>query len=294
MNWLKAFLSFSSMERKGITALIILATLLLLLYISLPYLIKPPKILTDKKLAEDLRKFSLVQESSEDSYTTYRNDVLLNSSLFSFDPNTLDSMGFIKLGLRAKTVHLLLNWRKKGKIFYKKEDLKPLYTLKEEEYKRLEPYINIPPSNSPPPYSGFKKYEPIPEHIDLNMTDSATLVRLKGIGPVLAHKIIERRKVLGGFVQHSQLNEIYRFPDTTFKMLCDKLIINTKPVRKFNINTATYDDMKPHPYIGEKVARNIILYREGLKAYSNIEQLKQVPLMNEEIYRKIAPYFVLE
>jgi len=41
--------------------------------------------------------------------------------------------------------------------------------------------------------------------IDLNGVDSATLVRLRGIGPTLAHKIIDRRAALGGFVQHEQL-----------------------------------------------------------------------------------------
>lgn len=36
---------------------------------------------------------------------------------------------------------------------------------------------------------------PIPEYINVNTADSATLVRLKGIGPVTAHKIMEYRSV---------------------------------------------------------------------------------------------------
>ncbi|MBS1783775.1 MAG: helix-hairpin-helix domain-containing protein, partial [Bacteroidetes bacterium] len=60
------------------------------------------------------------------------------------------------------------------------------------------------------------------------------------------------------------------------------------------LNTATLHELKSHPYIGEKMAQHIILYRDGLGHYTEIEQLRQVPLMNEEIYRKIAPYFVLE
>ena len=39
---------------------------------------------------------------------------------------------------------------------------------------------------------------------------------------------------------------------------------------------------------------NIILYRNALKRFDNITQLRQVPLMNEEIYRKIAPYLVVD
>ena len=49
---------------------------------------------------------------------------------------------------------------------------------------------------------------PLPNIIDINTADSATLVRLKGIGPVMAGKIIERRKKTGPFTSVDQLREI--------------------------------------------------------------------------------------
>lgn len=296
MNWLRSYFSYTSTERKGIAALSILALLLLIVYATMQYFVPQPQIETNPELAAAFRKYKqehAVTESEPDSYAA--NEITTDGTLFPFDPNTLDSAGFIRLGLRPKTTHMLLNWRRKGKTFYKKEDLKPLYTLKEEEYERLAPYIAItsvtPYQNH---YTPFPKQAPLPDHIDLNTADSATIVRLNGIGPTLAHKIIEKRAALGGFVRHEQLNELYRFPDTTFRMLREKLVINTHAVKKYRLNSAGFDELKAHPYIGEKVARNIILFREGLKRYDNIEQLRQVPLMNEEIYRKIAPYFVLD
>jgi len=296
MNWLKSYFSYTSIERKGIAALSILALLLLIVYTSMQYFITPPSIETDPELLAAFRKYKqthAIQENSSDNYAA--NEALTDAALFPFDPNTLDSAGFIRLGLHPKTTHMLLNWRKKGKTFYKKEDLKPLYTLKENEYERIAPYITIasatPYQNH---YTPFPKQTPLPDHIDLNAADSATIVRLNGIGPTLAHKIIEKRVALGGFVRYEQLNEIYRFPDTTFRMLREKLVINIKAVKKYRLNEVGFEELKSHPYIGEKVARNIILFREGLKRYDDIEQLRQVPLMNEEIYRKIAPYFVLD
>jgi len=273
----------------------LLALLLLIFYSALPYVIPRPRLRTDKELLAAFRKYEEKHRQDAGVQDIIQPNEIASGELFRFDPNTLDSIGFIRLGLRAKTTHMLLNWRRKGKTFYRREDLKPLYTLKEEEYARLEPYIAITSViQERHYYNYFPKQPPLPDHIDLNTADSATIVRLNGIGPTLAHKIVEKRKALGGFVKHEQLTEIYRFPDTTFQMLREKLVINAKAVRKYKLNTATFEDLKSHPYIGEKVARNIILLREGLKAYQNIEQLKQVPLMNEEIYRKIAPYFVLE
>ena len=45
-----------------------------------------------------------------------------------------------------------------------------------------------------------------------------------------------------------------------------------------------------HPYIKKYMAANIIKLRNDLKKFSKIDDLRLVPLINEEKYRKIAPY----
>jgi len=99
---------------------------------------------------------------------------------------------------------------------------------------------------------------------------------------------------LGGYLKHEQLLEVYKFNDTTFAMLRQKLFIRPEAIKKININTSTVEQLQAHPYIGEKMAKNILLLRNGMKRFENIQQLRQVPLMNEEIYRKIAPYLVVD
>ena len=65
---------------------------------------------------------------------------------------------------------------------------------------------------------------PLPNIINLNTADSGTLVRLKGIGPVTAGKIIAWRKEHGSFTNINQLLEIRHFPDATFKLLKEHLV----------------------------------------------------------------------
>jgi DNA uptake protein ComE-like DNA-binding protein len=291
-HWWKAYSRFSSVESKGIIALVLLIAILLLIFVSMPYWLPQSDFTTDPQLAAAFEQYKQEHLLEEDQ-AEYTEETPIEGTLFTFDPNTLDSAGFVRLGLRSKTVHMLLNWRRKGKKFYRKEDLKPLYTLKEEQYNLLAPYISIA-AREESRFGAFEKSQSLPDEVDLNTADSATLVRLKGIGPTLAHKIINRRAALGGFLSHEQLLEVYRFADTTFDMLKTRLTINPQSVKKLRLNTASFEQLREHPYIGEEMARNIIMLREGLKRYGNIEQLRQVPLMNAEKYRKIAPYFVLE
>jgi DNA uptake protein ComE-like DNA-binding protein len=291
-QWWKNYFQLTAAETKG--SIVLLALILCLIGYNVYLQLQPPLSpeTPDQELIAAFKKYK-----EEHSLTEYENSFSIEpenavvGEAFPFDPNTIDSTTCLRLGLRSKTIHMLLNWRKKGKVFYKKEDLKPLYSLKEEEYDRLAPFITIASVASKQNFS-FPKEETLPATIDLNITDSSTLVRLNGIGPTLAHKIISRRDALGGFLKHEQLMEVYRFSDTVFKMMKEKLVIKMEQVHKLSLNQSTFEQLKAHPYIGEKTAKNILLLREGLGKFEKVEQLRQVPLMNEEIYRKIAPYFV--
>lgn len=293
--WLKSYLHYSALERVGVIALAICSLLLILSFYFMPLFVNSEESLKDD--TQLVAAWTTYKQNHIDAAATsneYHNTIAIK--LFPFDPNTLDSNGYLQLGLKPKTVHLLLNWRRKGKVFYQKEEFSKLYTLSEEQYKQLEPYIIIASNDHNSSYEkkNFPNTPSIPDHININTADSATLVCLKGIGPFYAHKLIEKRNALGGYITFEQLKEAYHFPDTTFAMLQEKIIIEPNAIHKININSVDIETLKDHPYIREKMAKNIILYRDAIKQFEKMEQLRQVPLMNEEIYRKIAPYLTLE
>ena len=66
---------------------------------------------------------------------------------------------------------------------------------------------------------------PLPQHIDLNLADSITLVRLKGIGPVTAGRIVAWRARRGRFTNINQLRNIGSFSQKTFDTLKNHLFI---------------------------------------------------------------------
>jgi len=290
---LRAFLQYSLVERTGFISIGSVLLVLLIIRCCLCWWIKPPAPdpVLAAKLGAEYRAWRALQEDAGASSAVPVAPQKIES--FMFDPNTLDSAGFVRLGMPPKALRGLLNWRRKGKRFRKAEDLQPLYNLPAECYARLAPLIRIESGSVESRYQrpSWPRESP-PADIDLNTADSATLDRwVPGIGAVLAKKIVARRQALGGFRNVEQLMEVYKFPDTSMEKLRQRLSVDPATCRLLNLNTVTLERLAAHPYIGEKIGRNIILFREALGGYSDLTQLRQVPLMTAENYRKIAPCF---
>ncbi len=218
-----------------------------------------------------------------------------------FDPNTASEQQLLALGLPLRTVRTLIKYRNKGGRFYKPDDLRKLYTLSADDLERILPYayISDPKKNTGKQDKAlgqaFREAETVPDlkPVDLNKADAETLMRLRGIGPAYSRRIIEFREQSGGFFTVAQLQDVYGFPDSTYQQLKDQFVAEPADVKKIPINQATEDELARHPYIGKKLAFNIIRLRNDLKSFTQVEQLKQTPLINEEKYRKIAPYLRL-
>lgn len=228
----------------------------------------------------------------------YQKDRIRTGELFYFDPNTLDAPGWQRLGLRDKTIHTIQNYLAKGGHFRKPEDLKRIYGLFPDEFARIEPYIRISPENQEQPARHTENASPgtfssKPAPFDINSADTTRLIALPGIGSKLASRIINFRDKLGGFYSVSQVGETYGLPDSTFQKIRPYLQADPGQIRKININTATADELKTHPYIRWQLAKTIIAYRNEHGPFAKIEDIKRIMAITEEVFNKIVPYFVL-
>ena len=255
-----------------------------------------------KQSAADVDKTFGESEHTENSvqYDHSKGSYFNNSKgeLFYFDPNTIGPEGWKKLGLRDKTIKTIQNYLAKGGHFYKPADLSRIYGLFGDEYARLEPYIRIEKKETE--VTGFKKqYEafttssPKPERykaIDINMADTSAYIVLPGIGSKLAARIVNFRDKLGGFYSIHQVGETFGLPDSTFQKIKQYLKLENGLVKKININTASIDELKAHPYIKYSLANPIIAYRNEHGLFSKIEDIKKVMAITEGVYARIAPY----
>jgi len=206
--------------------------------------------------------------------------------------------------LRDKTIHTIQNYLSKGGRFKKSEDLQRIYGLFPNEFERIAPYIKIETidetnsnkSFTDKPLTGnmpAKTYPPRYAILDINLADTTAFISLPGIGSKLAARIVNFRDKLGGFYAVAQVGETFGLPDSTFQKIKQYLKLENTSIKKININTATVDELKLHPYIRWGLANPIIAYRNEHGPFLKVEDLKKVMAVTEEIYNKMAPYLSL-
>jgi len=123
--------------------------------------------------------------------------------------------------------------------------------------------------------------------IDLNASDSSELVKLPGIGPVFAARIIRYREKLGGYSDIAQLMEIDGLPDSLMEWF---VISDSIPVRKINVNTSTLVELRRHPYIDFYQARAIVEFRSERGKIKGPEQLSFMEEFTDQDLIRLEPY----
>ncbi|HNJ57248.1 MAG TPA: helix-hairpin-helix domain-containing protein, partial [Chitinophagaceae bacterium] len=179
-------------------------------------------------------------------------------------------------------------------------DVKKIYGLFPNEYERIAPYIRI--SNNATtnnetiykPINTTKSNSNTYRIIEINTADTSDFISLPGIGSKLAWRIVNFRDKLGGFYSINQIAETYGLPDSTFQKIKSYLKLTDPNVKKININTASVDELKTHPYIRYQLARPIVAYREQHGLFSKPEDLKKIMIVTDEVFLKIAPYLQVQ
>jgi DNA uptake protein ComE-like DNA-binding protein len=130
------------------------------------------------------------------------------------------------------------------------------------------------------------------QRIDLNRADSADLLPLPGIGPVFASRIIKYRNLLGGYVSHDQLREVYGLPGETVEMMRERTRIDTGAVRKMNLDSISFAELLRHPYFRIELVRDLMDYRKTMGAIQSLEALKINKLVPDSTLKRISPYLI--
>ncbi len=244
---------------------------------------------TDSLAQADLNK----QNEGFDYNNSDKSFAELKLKPFPFNPNELQAEQWAALGLTEKQIKTILNYRAKGGKFYKKEDFKKMYCISSEEYNILEPYITIPEkTNNQQPIKYETKVKPL-FIVEINTADTNDLQEVKGIGYSFARRIANYRDKLGGFIKKEQLLEVFGMDSTRYAQIQASFTINTSTIQKININKATIQDLKKHPYFDYYLAKSIVMYRTKNGDYKSVSDIKKANLIYDDFYNRVSPYLTV-
>ena len=242
--------------------------------------------------------------------------------LAPFDPNALTAEGWEARGVPHFVAARIVKYGAAAGGFKAKAQLKKMYGLDDSVYQRLAPFVQLPDeaprrgyaSNRPgpdgkfPPFANANasgeaapgKFPRKPRNLqpfDLNRADTTQLMQIRGIGSGRAKWVVKYRNQLGGYLREDQLDEVFVLrdaPDLRDSLKKYTFVAPGFAPQAVSVNTAPFEELYLHPYIGKPRARLIVAYRQQHGPFHSLEDLKKVPVLKPEDVEKMRPYLRFE
>ncbi len=301
---LREYFMYSRRERNGLTVLLALLLISILCRIYAGYFIEEKRSsfqINESELQALLLQLDKLEEEpkhySSSNYLPNRKTP--GSALKEFDPNSITAEEWIKLGFSPNQAASIIKYRTMIGGFETADQLKNCFVIDEERFNLLEPFINLSPALSKESYFNKeikeqKKTAPVFPKPDLNFSTLEEITLIRGIGDHTAKLIIDYRQRIGGFSNLNQLYEIKGLDSTRIELLKKESVLTQKVFKRIDINSATYADLRNHPYIEQDLARLIVRFRELHGKYESVESLKKLALVDTVVYKRIFPYLKVQ
>ena len=193
------------------------------------------------------------------------------------------------LGFTARQAKLVIRYRDMIGGYRDMAEFEECYAVDSAMASRLKPYIIFDERDTMAMVQSIANDE-LRLPIDINSADSATLVRLKGIGAKSAMHIIRYRQLLGGYYTESQISELEVVTEENFRKILPQIWCDSAKIKKIFINFARSNELEVHPYISDLMLKRIVNYRELKGGWSTIEEMIESNILSDEEARRLAPY----
>lgn len=239
-----------------------------------------------RNAADEVKRNSRRKDYSNEKRTRY------HAPGAAFDPNAYTLEEWMELGLSEKQAAVVLKFTRRG--LRSNEDLKKIFVISDELFALIKD-STVYPVSAPSSYQAGRAYQPKPvSKVDVNTATPEDLMTIKGVGAFFAKQIAKRREELGGFYSESQLLEVWKMDEEKLSVILPGIQINPGELKKININTATAEELKSHPYISWNLANSIVKLRSQNGAYKSVEGIRKSVLVTDEIYEKLKRYLTTD
>ena len=283
----KEYLGYPKKERRGIYVL-----LTMLMFVAFYNIIEHQLWSTDLALPTiTVSTFEATFESNK-----IRNNV---AKKFRDKPVFIDTASVAALaaiGFSKYQATIIFNYLKKGGAIYTVKDLAKIYSIDQKTIDLTQSKIIFSDSASrkSQPKTNPLFVKKVLKKVELNSCDSAALDSVFYMSSYLAGRIINYRNRLGGFFELVQIQLIYGIDTTVYAKIANHLSLDTTNIKRIDINKVSLERLAQHPYIGYKLAKVMVNYRAQHGEFKSKSDLKKIILINEEIFRRIERYILIQ
>lgn len=195
---------------------------------------------------------------------------------FLFDPNTASLETLLSLGFSAKLANTLVHYRVKGGFIKSGKDLYKIWGMPTLLADKLAPFVRTTQKSTPNKAwgSAFTPTYATGAPIDINTATIGEFEALRGIGPVLAARIVGFREKQGGFTRVQDLLLVYGVKDSLLQVLSPYLRLEEGRVPKSNFNQASALQLVQKAGLQPVVAQALVRWRQQNGAFVTFDELE--------------------
>lgn len=280
MKFNKHHFSYSKSQRNGVFLLMIIVVVLqVTLLLFKKYNNKVDLVVTQNEIIQK-QLDSLFALSKKNKY-----------KLKPFNPNYLSDYKAYQLGMSVQEIDKLIAFRKTEKYVNSVKEFQEVTSVSDSLLNIISPYFKFPSwiHKSKKKKTESKSLKIIVK--DINKATMSDLRIVSGIGEKRAETILKYRKLLQGFSQDNQLDEVWGITPDVLKQLKKEFKVLSKPkIEKLNVNEVTQNQLSKIVYIDYKLARSIIEYRREVAEIQNLAELKIIRDFPKDKFNLISLY----
>ena len=289
MKNIKSLFMFTSDQRKGIFALMLLIVVLQLAYFFVDFSVVP-------KDDEQKQKWLSLQSEVDSLKNTSKNK---SEKIFLFNPNFITDYKGYKLGMSVAEIDRLLEFRKTNQFVNSADEFQKVTKISDSLLNVISPLFKFPDwvNNR----KEKKEYEKFPSKafakkekiilIDINQATKEDLIKIYGIGEAISLRILKQKEVLGGFVSMDQMSDVWGLsPEVIDNLNSHFKIISLPEFKKIDVNNASLKELSQFYYFRYALAKEIITYRSMNGDFKNIEDLTKIKGFPVDKAKTIALY----
>lgn len=264
--------SYTKEQQKGILLLISLIIIINVIFLCWKYYNQNDSIVDKSTVWEQNQEWldSLQNENKE-----------TKTKIFPFNPNFITDYKGAQLGLSIKELDKLYNYRKTNKYVNSPEEFQSVTGVSDSLLATIAPYFKFPDwVKNKNKFSNDKKFNFYQKNDvkiikkNINFASIEDLIKISGIGEIIAKRIIVDKEKFGAFATMDQMHFIWGLSPEVIEKLKESYFTNNEVVKKWNVNELNLKDIATFPYFDYKIAKNIVSYRSMNGDFKNTEELK--------------------